>query len=141
MRKTEMNEEQLRRRSDFVETLTAAGWRSSNFNRNFDEGLSSSPEASMTYSNRHISLRLDLLFEDPRVILYIDSKDGRSLGLVFKCEDRQEPLLEAVIEIKDSISPENIKEKAEELLTACPNMLKISSSGDRLIPVKPRKAK
>src|SRR6266567_146975 len=99
MRKSEMNEEQLRQRSLFVDTLTNAGWRGSNFNRNFDEGLWSSPEASMTYSNPRLVLRMDLSFEDPRFILYISSPAGKSLGLVLKCLKNQEQLLRVVIEM------------------------------------------
>ncbi len=140
MRKTEMNEEQLKDRSFFVDKLGSAGWRGSNFNRNFDEGLWSSPEASMTYSNGTISLRLDSLFDDPRQILYIESRAGKSLGLVFKCPDRLNALLQAIVGMQDSIAPDNIKDKAEELLAVCPNMFKISASGDKLIPVKPMKS-
>ncbi|MEA2894736.1 MAG: hypothetical protein QOJ84_351 [Bradyrhizobium sp.] len=141
MRKKEMNEEQLRQRSLFVDSLANAGWRGSNFNHNFDEGLWSSPEASMTYSNRQMSLRLDLSFEDPRMIFYLGSKSGKSLGLVFKCGDRQKSLLDAVIGMQDSIGPDSIKDKSEDLLAICPNMFKISASGGKLIPIKPKKSK
>jgi hypothetical protein len=135
-----MNEEQLRQRALFVDTLTNAEWRGSNFNRNFDEGLWSSPEASMTYSNRQLALRIDLLFEDPRLILYVTSKTGKGLGLVFKCLENQGPLLEALIRIQDILTPDNIKEKTKELVTTCRSVFKISASGDRLIPLKEKKA-
>jgi hypothetical protein len=140
MEKSEMSEEQLRQRSVFIESLSAAGWRGLNFNQKFEQGLWTSPEASMEYSNGPITLRLDQLFEDPRVILYLDSQEGKSLGLVFKCADRLKPLLDAVIEMQDTVSAANIKEKSERLLAACPKMFKISASGDQLIPVKPRKS-
>ena len=136
MRKSEMSEKQLQQRSLLVETLEAAGWRGSNFNRNFDQGLWSSPEASMNYSGGSMSLRLDLLFEDPRMILYLTSKGGKSLGLVFKCEDRQKQLLDAIVGMQDSLTPENVKTKTVDFLAVCPNVFKISSSGDKLIPVK-----
>jgi hypothetical protein len=136
MRKSELSEEQLQQRRFFVDTLADAGWRGSNFNRNFDLGLWSSPEASLTYSNGQMSLRLDLAFEDPRIIFYISSTSGKSLGLVFKCEDRHKSLLAAVIGMQDSITPENIKDKTEELAVVCPKLFKISASGDKLLPVK-----
>lgn len=138
MRKTEMSDEQLRSRSLFVEALSSAGWRGSNFNQDFDEGLRTSPEASMSYSNSQLTLRMDLLFEDPRAILYLDAKGGKSLGLVFKCADRLKPLLDAVVGIQNNVGPGNIKDKSEELLAACPSMFKISASGDKLIPIKPK---
>jgi hypothetical protein len=140
MRKSEMSKGQLDQRSLFVDTLETAGWRGSNFNRNFDEGLWEDPEASMDYSSRTISLRLDLSFEDPRMILYISSKGGKSLGLVFKCEDRQKQLLEAIVAMQDSLTPENVKTKTVDLLAVCPNVFKISASGDKLIPVKSKSA-
>jgi hypothetical protein len=140
MRKSEMSEKQLQQRSLFVDTLETAGWRGSNFNRNFDQGLWESPEASMTYSSQTISLRLDLSFEDPRMILYLNSKGGKSLGLVFKCEDRQKQLLEAIVAMQDSLTPENVKTKTVDLLAVCPNVFKISASGDKLIPVKSKSA-
>jgi hypothetical protein len=140
MRKSEMNDKQLKERSFLVNTLSDAGWRGSNFNRDFDEGLWSSPEASMTYSNPTVSLRLDMSFDDPRQTLYIESSDGKSLGLVFKCPDRLNALMQAIIGMQDAIAPGNIKEKAEELLAVCPNMFKISASGDQLLPVRPRKS-
>jgi hypothetical protein len=140
MRKSEMSEKQLQQRSLFVDTLETAGWRGSNFNRNFDQGLWESPEASMTYSSQTISLRLDLSFEDPRMILYLNSKGGKSLGLVFKCEDRQKQLLEAIVAMQDSLTPENVKMKTVDLLAVCPNVFKISASGDKLIPVKSKSA-
>ena len=83
-----------------------------------------------------MSLRLDLLFEDPRMILYLTSKGGKSLGLVFKCEDRQKQLLDAIVGMQDSLTPENVKTKTVDFLAVCPNVFKISSSGDKLIPVK-----
>jgi hypothetical protein len=141
MEKSEMSEQQLRQRSMFVDSLTAAGWRGLNFNEKFEHGLWVSPEASMEYSNATMALRLDQHFQDPRVILYLDSPDGKSLGLVFKCSDRLKPLLDAVIEMQDTLSPASIKEKSEQLLAACPQMFKISASGDQLIPVKPRKSR
>ena len=136
MRKGEMNEEQLRQRSLFVNTLTTAGWSGSNFNRNFEEGLWSSPEASMTYSNPHQALRMDLSFEDPRLILYVSSPAGKSLGLVFKCLENQEQLLKVVIGMQDTIAQDNVKDKMKELVAICPNVFKISARGDKLIPIK-----
>jgi hypothetical protein len=141
MRKSEMSQKQLEQRSLFVDTLANAGWRGSNTNRNFDEGLWTAVEASLTYSNQDISLRLDLSFEDPRVILYISSKQGKSLGLVFKCEDRQKDLLDAVVGMQDNLTADNVKNKMQELVIACPNVFKISLSGDKLIPVKPKNSK
>lgn len=95
----------------------------------------------MEYSNSAIDLRLDLLFEDPRIILYLDSKEGKSLGLVFKCEDRLKSLVNAVVRMQDIITPGNIKEKSEELLAACPKVFKISASGDKLIPIKSKRSR
>jgi hypothetical protein len=128
--------EQLQRRSSFVNKLEKSGWSGSNFNRNFDAGLSSTPEASMTYSNRQLELRLDLLFKDPRMILYLDADSGKSLGLVFRCEDHQAELLETVIRMQDRIAPDNLKDSTEELLAVCPSIFKISATGDKLIPIK-----
>ena len=136
-----MSAEQLRQRSYFVDKLEKAGWSGSNFNRNFDEGLSSSPEASMTYTNRQLTLRLDLLFKDPRVILYIDARSGKSLGLVFKCEDRQQALLETLIGMQDRIASDNLKKSTEELLAVCPNIFKISATGDKLILIKSKSSR
>jgi hypothetical protein len=140
MEKAEMNEEQLRRRSLFVDTLAAAGWRGLNFNQKFDAGLWTSPEASMEYTSGTMTLRLDFLCEDPRVILYLDSREGKSLGLVFRCEDRLKPLVDAIIGMQDTVNPANIKEKSEKLLAACPKMFKISASGDKEIPVKSKRS-
>jgi hypothetical protein len=140
MRKSEMTEDQLRQRSLFVETLAAAGWRGTNFNRNFDQGLSSSPEASMTYANPRVSLRLDMAFADPRVILYVDAKSGKSLGLVFKCTARFESLLRVMTDMQDRIGPDNVKDEREHLLAVCPEMFQISREGDKLIPIKSKKA-
>lgn len=140
MEKGEMNEEQLRRRTFFVDTLAAAGWRGLSFNQKFDAGLWTSPEASMQYASGTMTLRLDFVFEDPRVILYIDSPEGKSLGLVFRCEDRLKPLLETIVGMQDTIGPANIKEKSEELLTVCTKMFKISASGDKLIPVRSKRS-
>lgn len=136
MKKSEMSQAQLRDRTGFVDALTKAKWRGTLFNEQFEEGLWVSPEASMEFSSSTISLRFDFVAEDPRLILYIDSPDGKELGLVFRCLDRVEALLKAVIGMQDSISPSNIKEKTPELLAACPKMFKISASGDREIPVK-----
>jgi len=136
MKKSEMNEGQLRDRTHFVEALTKAGWRGSLFNEQFDEGLWVSPEASMEFSSSTISLRFDFVAKDPRLILYIDSPEGKELGLIFRCLERMEALLMAVIGMQDSIAPSNIKEKTPQLLEACPKLFKISASGDREIPVK-----
>jgi hypothetical protein len=141
MRKSEMTDEQVKNRSFFVDTLAKAGWQGSNFNQKFDRGLWASPEASMEYSNPAMDLRLDFVFEDPRIILYLDSKEGRTLGLVFKCEDRLKPLLDAVVGMQNTIGPGNIKAKSEDLLAACPKMFKISASGDKLVPVKPKRSR
>ena len=141
MRKSEMSAEQLRQRTSFVTTLEKAGWSGSNFNRNFDAGLWDSPEASMTYSNRELTLRLDLVFKDPRMILYLDAKSGKSLGLVFKCEDRQKELLETIVGMQNGIASDNLKESTEELLAVCPNIFKISASGDKLVPIKSKSSK
>ncbi len=139
MRKTEMNEIQITNRNLFVNTLAAAGWQGSNFNKNYDEGLWSSPEASLEFSNQTMTLRCDYICDNPRVILYLDSREGKSLGLVFSYEDHLDPLLKAIVKIQNSIRSDNIKEACKELLDACPKMFKISSSGDKLIPVKQRK--
>jgi hypothetical protein len=136
MRKSEMNEEQLRQRALFVDSLASAGWHGSNFNRNFDDGLWSSPEASMTYASADMSLRLDLLFEEPRLIFYIGARSGKSLGLVFKCVDRLKAVVDAVIGMQDIIASDNVKEMSKELVATCPEVFKISASGNRLIPVK-----
>ena len=141
MRRSEMNEFQLEKRNMFVKTLKTAGWHDLNFNQKFDAGLWVSPEASMEYTNQTMTLRLDLIFEEPRSILYLDSKEGKSLGLVFKCEDQLKPLLDTVTGMQDSIAPDNIKDKAEDLLAACSAMFKISESGDKLIPVRSKKSK
>jgi hypothetical protein len=136
MRQSEMNQEQLARRSLFVDTLTAAGWRSSNNNRNFDNGLWVSPEASLSYSNPDMTLIFELALDDPRAILHLDAKGGRTLGLVFKCVDRLKDLLNAVVAMQNDISPDNVKNTSTNLLAVCPEMFKISASGDKLIPVK-----
>lgn len=135
MRRTEMSEQQLKNRQLFVDSLLAVGWRGSNFNQDFDQGLRVSPEASMEYSNSAMDLRFDFVCQDPRLILYLDSHEGKSLGFVFKCENQLEPLLDAVIGMQDTISPGNLREKSAELLRACPEMFKISPSGDGLIRV------
>jgi hypothetical protein len=136
MEKSEMSETQLRDRGRFVDALTKSGWSGTLFNEQFDEGLWVSPEASMEFSSPTIELRFDFVAEDPRLILYISSPDGKELGLVFRCLDRVEALLAAVISMQDSISPSNLKTKTPELLAACPKMFKISASGDSEIPVK-----
>jgi len=141
MRKSEMNEQQLRNREIFVETLTSAGWNALNFNQQFDAGLWVSPEASMEYINPEMTLRFDFICKDPRTILYLDSTEGKSLGLVFKCEDRLEQLLEIVVGFQDSINSANSKDKVEELLVVCPKIFKIAASGDKLIPIKPKKSR
>jgi hypothetical protein len=141
MQKSELSQAQLRDRSAFVETLSQAGWRGTGFNQQFEEGLWISPEASLEYSSSTISLRFDFEAEDPRFILYINSADGRELGLVFRCQDRLKQLLEAVIGMQDSLTPANIKDKAETLLAACPKMFKISASGVAEIPVKGRSSR
>lgn len=141
MRKSDMSREQLAERAVFVDKLTAAGWRGSNFNRNFDDGLSVSPEASMSYSNRDMTLRFDLAFKDPRATLYLDAKGGKTLGLVFKCPERLQDLVSAVVAMQNDISPDNVKEKSADLLAVCPEMFKISASGDKLIPVKAKKGR
>lgn len=135
-----MNDEQLKSRDMFLTALSEAGWSGSNTNRNFDAGLWTSPEASMTFSNAQVSLQFDLALEDPRAILYINSTQGKQLGLVFKCNDRLKPLLDTVVGMQATISPGNIKEKSEQLLAACPNMFKISGSGNKMIPVKPQRS-
>jgi hypothetical protein len=141
MRKSEMSQEQLRQRSLFVDTLANAGWRGSNTNRNFDEGLWTTVEASLTYSNRDISLELELSFENPRLIFRIHSKEGKNLGLVFRCEDRRKDLVEAIVGMQDNLTADNVKNKMQELVTICPNAFKISASGDKLIPVSPKNSK
>lgn len=141
MRRSEMTEEQLKNRALFVETLAGSDWKGLSFNDDFDQGLWSSPEASFEYSNPAMTLRLDFICEDPRVILYLDSPEGKSLGLVFKCFDDLKPLLDAVVGMQDGISPSTIKENSELLLAACPNMFKISASGDKLIPVKSKRSR
>ena len=137
MRKSEMSQEQLQQRSLFVDTLANAGWRNSNTNRNFDEGLWTTVEAKLTYSNRDMSLELELSFENPRLIFHINSKEGKSLGLVFKCLDRQKDLLEAIVGMQDHLTTDNVKNKMQELVIVCPNVFKISASGDKLLPIKP----
>jgi hypothetical protein len=141
MRKSEMNQDELRYRDLFVETLSSKGWHGARRNQQFDRGLWVSPEASMTYSNGALELRFDLYCEDPRVILYLESPGGKTLGLVFRCEDRLRPLLDTVVAMQDVVSPGNIKDKTKELLAACPRMFKISASGNKLIPVKPNRSK
>ncbi|MEW5737527.1 MAG: hypothetical protein AB1938_01305 [Myxococcota bacterium] len=136
MRKTEMTPEQLRERARFVELFAAKGWKPlPNFTGHFDDGLWIEPEAAFEYDNGKLTLRCDRYFADPRVILYLDSREGKTLGLVFKCPDTG-PLLAAIVGMQDDIGSDNLKEKADELFEACPRMFKISGSGDRLIPVK-----
>ncbi len=142
MRKSELNESQLSIRALFVETLKAKGWQGSLFNQQFDQGLWVSPDASLNYSHESLTMRVDLnLDDDPRVILYISSAEGKSLGLVFKCVDNLKPLLDALVGMQNTISPDNIKQKSDELFVACPQMFKISASGDKLIPVKSKRTK
>jgi len=141
MKKSEMNESQLRDRTLFVDTLSRAGWQGTLFNEQFDEGLWTAPEASLEFSSKAMQMRFDFEAEDPRVILYLDSPEGRSLGLVFRCIDRLAPLLKAVIAVQDTINAANIKRKSEEFLSACPNVFKISASGDKEIPVKPARSR
>ena len=141
MRRSEMNEQQLKHRDLFVETLMSAGWTGLNFNEQFDSGLRVSPEASMEYSNPELTLRFDFICKDPRTILYLDSTEGKSLGLVFRCEDRLKQLLEVTVGFQDSINPANFKDKIEELLTVCPKIFKIAASGDRLIPIKSKNSR
>lgn len=136
-----MSERQLADRTLFVNTLSKAGWSGTLFNEHFDEGLAATPEASMEYSSKSMDLRFDFNAKGPRVILYLDSSEGKSLGLVFRCMDQLEALLAAVIGIQDTVSATNIKQKSEELLAACPEMFKISASGDKEIPVKAKKSK
>ena len=93
----------------------------------------------MLYSSPQISLQLDLTLEDPRVILRLSSKEGKNLGLVFKCVNRLKAILDAIIDMQDSLSPENVNTKRVQLLDACPDIFRISASGDKLIPVKPQK--
>ena len=141
MRKSEMSEEQLERRRLFVETLAAAGWRPLPFNEQFDRGLKTSPEASFDYEGQRLTLRLDFRAEDPRVIFYLDSSEGRSLGLVFRCADRLKALLDSIVSMQNNIARDNIKEKSADLLKVCPQMFKISASGDKEIPVKSARAR
>jgi len=136
MRKSEMKPAQLRERARFVEALQAKGWKPlPNFTGHFDDGLWAEPEAAFEYDNGQITLRCDRYFADPRVILHLDSNDGKTLGLVFKCPDI-EPLLAAIVGLQDSITPQNIKQKSAELYTACSEMFKIGGDGDKLIRVK-----
>ena len=141
MKKSELSAEQLATRSTIIETLSAHGWKGLPFNEQFDQGLWSSPEASMEHAGKSLTLRLDLKFDDPRLILYIDSSEGKNLGLVFKCIDKAKPLVDALVAMQDSLAPDNIKTKSEELLAVCPEMFKISESGDKLIPVKSKARK
>jgi hypothetical protein len=141
MRKSELNEAQAKSRALLVKTLSANGWKGSLFNEQFDQGLWSEPEASMSFANGPLTMRVDLKLEDPRVILNIDSAEGKGLGLVFKCVDNLKPLLDALVGMQTTISADNIKQKSEELLAACPKMFKISASGDKLIPVKANQKK
>lgn len=141
VKKSQMTERQLSDRTLFVKTLANAGWRGTLFNEHFDSGLSGSPEASMEYSSKAMELRFDFEAKDPRLILYLDSPEGKSLGLVFRCPDQLDALLQAVIGIQDSVTAANIKKKSEELLSACPEMFKISASGDKEIRVKPARSR
>jgi hypothetical protein len=135
-----MTDEQLARRTTFVTTLEGAGWRPLPFNADFDQGLNGAPEASLEYAaHGGTTLRLDFQAEDPRVILYVDAADGRSLGLVFRCFNRLEVLLDAIVTMQDTIGPGNIPEHSKKLLAACPEMFKISASGDKEIPVRSTK--
>lgn len=136
MDKSHMSSRHLQLRTLFVDTLAAAGWQGTNINRDFDRGLDGIVEASMRYTNAHnMSFRFDYAFEEGSLTLYIDSADGRTLGLVFKCADRPKPLLDAVVQLQDTLAPGTIKESSEALLAACPQMFKMSGSAGKLVPV------
>ncbi len=138
MRKSELDQDQLTIRGLFVDTLARAGWRGLNFNQKFDQGLWTSPEASMEYKRSEMTLRCDFLCGDPRLILYMDSRQGKSIGLVFRYRDRLLPLLATLVRVQGAIDLNNLGDVAEELLVACPEMFKIASSSDGLIPVRSR---
>jgi len=141
MKKTELNKTQLADRTFFVERLSKAGWQVTLFNEQFDQGLWISPEASMEHKGRDVSLRFDFLAADPRLILYVDAARGKELGLVFRCPDRIRELVEAVIKMQDSVTAANVKKHAEQLIEVCHKMFKISASGDKEIPVRPRSSR
>ena len=141
VKKSEMNASQLKDRKLFVDKLTKAGWSGTLQNEQFDEGLWVSPEATMEYSSKTMSLRFDFVLKDPRLILYLDSKEGKILGLVLRCMDRVDAIVEAVIAIQDTVDAGTLKKSSEQLLDACPEMFKISASGDKEVPVKKAKSR
>lgn len=92
-----------------------------------------SNSATLTYKNGcEITLEYHFYWQDNSINLKIHSPAGL-LFLVIYYKDKLEEFLDVLVQIQDTISPKNYREKIGQIMLVCPSIF--VNTGEELVPL------
>ena len=115
-----MTPAQSQERDTFLQRLTPAGWTANDINENFDEGRWLPYEATLLYKGAKAEFRADLHIGKQMLILFVYSTRETRLELDFMYEGTLAALLDAIVQVQDTMSATAPGPFINTLLDACP---------------------
>jgi hypothetical protein len=119
MRRSEMSTEQLAERDRIVNLLSAAGWKASDQQKRFDNGVWTYYEVVMEYRGP-MRLRMSYHAAKRTLHLTLEASDGKGVGLRISCPDKLDRLLDTIIGFQDRVSGLNYKDHVRSIVRLCP---------------------
>lgn len=135
MLKTEMTQQQLKNRSLFLGKLREAGWKvNKGWELLFEQGHSVTPEAQTEYQNPMFELRLSYCVERDYILWECVGRNNPIvLSLRFYLQEKLDIILDTIVEVQDTVSPDNFTDFVKKMVHLCDTVL--IETSERLLEV------